>query len=77
MPVRMRFPAEALEELKREDPDTPVTLHLIRSLLVAGKIPFVPIGRRRLINYDALVEYLANPRDTDENTGKIRAITER
>ena len=30
--VRMRFPAQALEELRKDDPDTPVTLNLIRTL---------------------------------------------
>ena len=77
MPVRMRFPAEALAEMKRDDPGTPVTLHLIRSLLADGKIPYVLIGRRRLLNYDALLEYLANPPQIEETTGRIRAVSER
>lgn len=59
--VRMRFASQALEELKREDPDTPITLNYIRTLARKGLVPCVEIGRRRLINYDALLEYLANP----------------
>ena len=75
--VRMRFPAQALEELKKEDPNTPVTLHFIRSLARKGAIPFVQIGRRRLLNYDALVEYLANPtREEAETAPGIRRIAE-
>ena len=35
---RMRFPAQALEELKKADPQTPVTLNLIRSLARRGSI---------------------------------------
>ncbi len=66
--VRMRYPQQALELLKKEDPDTQVTLHFIRSLVAKGAIPYVQIGRRRLINYDKLVEYLANPPETQVST---------
>lgn len=77
MSVRMRFPAQALEELRKADPDTPVTLHFIRSLARKGLIPCVQIGRRRLLNYDALVEYLANPtREETETAPGIRRIAE-
>ena len=60
--VRMRFPAQALEELRKDDPDTPVTLNLIRTLVRRGDIPSVQVGRGRLINYDALLAYrVVNP----------------
>ena len=42
-------PAQALEELRREDPETPVTLHFIRSLVKSGKIPSIRIGRGYLL----------------------------
>lgn len=58
--VRMRYPAQALDELRREDPKTPVTLHFIRSLVKSGKIPSIRIGRGYLLNYDMLVDYLEN-----------------
>ena len=57
--VRMRYPQQALEELRKEDPDTSVTLHFIRSLVKSGKIPSIRIGRGYLLNYDALVQYLS------------------
>ena len=60
-PKRMRYPQQALEELRREDPETPVTLHFIRSLVKSGKIPSIRIGRGYLLNYDMLVDYLSNP----------------
>ena len=61
--VRMRFPAEALAELKKIDPDTPVSLSFIRRLVKTGAVPSVPVdtGKRRLVNFDALVAYLENP----------------
>lgn len=75
MSVRMRFAAQALEELHKEDPETPVTLHYVRSLAASGKVPVVRVGRRRLINYDALLEYLANPTEEEPEYGKIRRVT--
>lgn len=42
---RMRFPAQALAELKQADPRTPVTLNLIRSLIRRGVIPYIEVGR--------------------------------
>ena len=74
--TRMRFPSEALAELKKIDPETPVTLNFIRTLARSGKIPFVPIGKRRLLNFDALLEYLQNPpaEREPEEYGQIRRI---
>ena len=37
--VRMRYPAEAVRELKKEDPDTWVTVHC--SLMKRGVIPYI------------------------------------
>ena len=36
---RMRYPEQALAELKLEDPNTPVTVYMIRRLVAAGTIP--------------------------------------
>ena len=51
---RMRYPEQALAELKSEDPNTPVTVYMIRRLVAAGTIPSIRMGRRRLLNYDSL-----------------------
>ena len=40
--VRMRFPQQALEELRQIDPNTPVSLSFIRRLVRTGAIPSVP-----------------------------------
>ena len=57
--VRMRFPQQALEELRRIDPQTPVSLSFIRRLVKTGAVPSVPVGNgnRRLVNFDALCAY--------------------
>lgn len=79
-PARMRFVEQAIEELKRLDPDTPVSARMVRSLVKSGKIPSVPVGNgtRRLINLDALLEYLENPpAEQPEQARGIRRVDER
>lgn len=78
--IRMRFPAQALEELRKTDPDTPVSLKMIRRLVKTGVIPSIPVGNgnRRLLNFDALLAYLENPTESrPEQTHGIRRIDER
>lgn len=61
--IRMRFPQQALTELRQLDPETPVTLSMIRRLVKTGAVPSVPVGagKRRLLNFDALCAYLEHP----------------
>lgn len=78
--IRMRFPQQALEELRRIDPQTPVSLSFIRRLVKSGAVPSVPVGagRRRLVNLDALIEYLSNPPADEVQTARgIRPVSER
>lgn len=77
MAVRMRFARQALEELKREDPETKVTEHYIRHLIKTGAVPSVTVGKnRRLINYDKLLLYLENAEREETEIGGIRKIYE-
>ncbi|MFB0921445.1 MAG: DNA-binding protein [Oscillospiraceae bacterium] len=73
---RMRFPDQAVELIRQEDPGTSITVNYVRSLAKAGKIPVVMIGRRHLINVDALIEYLAHPEQNEkpQPIGRIREI---
>ena len=79
--VRMRFAAQALDELRKLDPETPVTLRFIKQLMRTGAIPSVPVGNgnRRLLNFDALVAYLENPpiEPVPQAAPGIRRIPER
>ena len=72
--VRMRYPKQALDLIRKEDPDTQITLNFIRTLAYSGKIPCVKIGRRYLINVDALIEYLKTSKisSTEYKAGSIR-----
>ena len=79
--VRMRFAHQALAELRRLDPETPVTLRFIKQLMNEGAIPSVAVGsgKRRLLNFGALVAYLENPPEETpvQAVGGIRRVDER
>ncbi len=57
---RMRYTESALAQLRAEDPDTQVTAYMLKRLLATGAIPSRKVGRRRLFNYDDLLDYLEN-----------------
>lgn len=78
MPARMRFPAQALDELSKLDPNTAVSLRMIRRLVNSGAVPSVPVGtgNRKLLNFDALLDYLESPHEEEQVQG-IRRIDER
>lgn len=61
---RMRTINEAMELLYRQDPNTAITPHALRRLIVTDKLPHVMIGRKYLVNFDALEEYLGNTHRT-------------
>ena len=61
---RMRTLDRAHALVLEIDPDTSLTRHALRALVIAGRVPSVNVGRRRLINVDALLSLLA----TDPNS---------
>ena len=69
--ARMRY-------ISQLDPNSPVSARLIKRLVNQGIIPSVPVGNgnRRLINFDALLEYLENPQPpaTDVNNNTVHGI---
>ena len=67
---RMRIPVVAFNEIKAFDPDTALTMNGFRRLLRTGKVHTVKIGRKTLVNYDALVAYLTGPTDTSVQTAQ-------
>lgn len=56
---RMRTAEKALEEIKKADPGTEVTLHFIRAMIRAEAVPVAVCGRKKLVNLDALMELLS------------------
>ena len=62
-----RTPAKLIEEIKREDPNTCLTLYSIRQMLLNKEIQFIKRGRKYLVDKDSLLEYLS----TSANENKI------
>ena len=58
---KMRTVHEAAQEIKALDPHTAITEYHIRQLSLNGTLPTVKAGRKKLINFDLLLEYLADP----------------
>lgn len=74
---RMRLIKECVAELKALDPHTAVTEYYLRRLVKSGKFPVVMAGNKALINFDSLLEYLANPKADMEPSRAIRRVSER
>jgi excisionase family DNA binding protein len=73
--VRMRVLDEAYKEVLALDPQTAISKNLIRKLAIENRVSTVMVGRKRLINFDALLQYLANPpQEQPEKLGGIRRI---
>ena len=56
---RMRTVQQAVEELRKSDPDTQVTAHYIRMLLLDGKLPYREAGKKRLFDMNELEKFIA------------------
>ena len=65
----MRTIAECAKLLKEDDPNTAITPNALRSMVLAGEIPHMRVGSKRLINYDGLLDMLHNP-DNPVRSGK-------
>jgi len=61
MLARMRTIAEAIQEVKKSDPQTALTQTALRRMIKTGEIPSIRAGCKYLINLDILFEYLNNP----------------
>ena len=56
--TRIRTIRDAIELLKQADSQTAVTYHFIRKLCDSGCIKSIRAGKKILINYDELLDYL-------------------
>ena len=55
---RMRTARGAVAFLRELDPGSEVSEHFIRQLIKTGQLPSVPVGTKRLVNVDLLLDYL-------------------
>lgn len=76
----MRTAPQLAAEYKAADPNTHVNAHFIRGLILSGIIPYVPAGKKHLIDADIFAEYLKTGKtSTTESNGygELRVINER
>ena len=74
---RMRTAAQAIAEIRLQDPDTALTERALRRWINEGIIPCTQIGTKKLINLDVLCDFLNNGTAQDtaaESHGKIRKV---
>ena len=62
-----RTPAKLIEEIKREDPNTCLSLYSIRQMLLKKEIKFIKRGRKYLIEKNSLLEYLSTSANKNKN----------
>lgn len=65
---RMRTIDEAYVMLRTDDPDTKVSHNAIRKIVINELVPVTCMGRKRLVDYDGLLEYLASNKVTERST---------
>lgn len=76
-PPPMRGIKQAIEELKRNDPNTALTEKALRRLILTGELPAVRVGKKYLVNMNNLFDYLGGKVFAVEKTGGgIRAVNE-
>lgn len=63
----MRTIGECAKLLRQADPETALTEHAIRTLVLKGLIPHTPSGKKYLINLDLLLEYLYSGTATENS----------
>jgi len=56
---KLRTIKDTIDEIHSIDPDTALTAYFIRTLCKANKIQYKTVGKKILINFDYLLEYLS------------------
>lgn len=63
--ARMRTAAGVYDIIKAEDPGTEVTLTFIRQIIKTCKVPVTAVGRKKLVDADAVIAYIAAGTQTE------------
>ena len=72
---RMRLVKDAYEQLRKDDPDTNITMYALRTIVKSGVVPTVKLGRKTLVNYDSLLEFFRNGDDVkSQSIGTIKKV---
>jgi hypothetical protein len=61
--------------LLQEDPGTSISMNALRTIVKSGKVPTVQVGRKCLVCFESLLEYLKGAKpEVEPPEGKIRAV---
>lgn len=71
---RLRTLDEAYREIKAVDANSCISKYFLRQLFLSGEVRTVMCGRKRLIDLDALFEYLSNPKSEPGGKGIHRVV---
>ena len=68
----LRSIKKSLDEIKKEDPDTCITMHTIRTWCKEGKIKYITAGTKIMVSLENLLEYINCdiPREIKDNSEK-------
>ena len=76
--IRYRLLREAHEEILAQDPNSGISRNYLRKIFLAEVVPTIRVGNRRLVNFDALLDFLNNGGVAEQEqaieTGKIRRV---
>ena len=72
--TRMRTLDAAIAQLKEDDPNTALTKHALRQMVLTGRVPHVKAGAKYLINYDGLLDALSGEFNSDNRHPVISPI---
>lgn len=76
---RMRTAQGVYNIIREQDPGTEITLHYIRGLIASGKVPYVAAGRKKMVDADAVIKFIAageNPAPQQVERTPIRKVTD-
>lgn len=59
----LRSIKKAVDFIQAEDPNTAIRVHTIRTWCKEGKIKFLTVGTRILVDMDSLLEYIGQKKD--------------
>ena len=55
---RLRTARAAAQLLRAEDPDSAITEYMIRKLMDSGEIPYMQLGRKKIVSIEAVEQYV-------------------
>jgi hypothetical protein len=77
----MRTLPQALAHIKTNDPDTALTLHALKVMVISGKVPHGKVGVKKLVDISVLEKFLsgecspANSPPPQSQHGQIRRLS--